>query len=149
MKDHNGHCEVVLGVFGKPNRNGVIFQASKELVKSRLAEMVGKSVGEIGQRQLYGPNNSIDQTLTRIGTLDESNSAGKLLGYDIVDSEYGFNVIGRVSLNPAIADELSPPPERGSFGIRALCNTHNTKDTGVVKNVINLISFDYLPPCER
>lgn len=142
MVDEN--CvEVVLGVFGTPNRHGDIYHMPKSELKKAMDRMVGKVIGEVGQSQLM--RDDFTATLRRVARVDDTNAAGKLLSYDIVDTPEGHTVTGRVALNSKFLDTVVLAPERGSFGIRALSHPRKVGEEHI-NNVMNLICFDYLPP---
>lgn len=139
--------EVTLGVFNKPNRNGVIFEIDRNKLITQMEGMVGKIVGEIGQPAVDGPVNFND-ILRRMCAVQDVNSAGVLQAYSIVDNPDGsYQVNGKVKLSSKLdwlLDNSDPEPV---FGIRAL--TEPSKAGEPIKEIINLISFDYIPPHKR
>ncbi len=136
--------EVVIGRFGVPNRNGDVFIMPKSELSKALDRMVGKVIGEQGQRHL---RDGIDplSVFRRVSKIDPTNSAGTLLDYSIRDTELGYDVIGKIDLHPSIVDDVTIGPVFGSFGIRAFVKPGN----GSVKHVEQLICFDYLPLIQR
>lgn len=137
------YLEMVIGTFGEPNRNGTIYTMPKDELVKRLDTMVGKVVGEIGQSALR------PQGIERIAQIDLSKTAGILQSYEIKDTDYGYQVIGKILPNPIVLDEMSISPKQGSFGIRALCRPATKEGGSTIMKVEDLIAFDYLPPLER
>lgn len=139
--------EVTLGVFNKPNRNGVIYNIDRDKLVTQMEGMVGKIVGEIGQPAVGGPVD-FNNVLRRVCAVQRVNSAGVLQAYNIVDNPDGsYQVNGKVKLSSKLdwlLDNSDPEPV---FGIRAL--TEPSKAGEPIKEIINLISFDYIPPHKR
>lgn len=140
LESEPAYLEMVIGTFGEPNRNGTTFTMPKDELVKRLDAMVGKVVGEIGQNRLKG------EDISRISKVDPTLSAGVLLSYEIKDTDHGFQVIGKIRPNPIVLDEMSISPKQGSFGIRALTSSETPDGK---RDILQLISFDYLPPLER
>lgn len=141
---------VVIGRFGVPNRNGDIFTMTEVDLRNRLDKMVGKVVGETSQNAISSELREVSDLpsrLARLERVDVLKGAGTLLGYQIErlgDTE--LIVTGEIAPSPLLLNllECDPTP---TFGIRCLTKPRSLTENKI--QVMNLISFDYLPPTER
>lgn len=141
---------VVIGRFGAPNRNGDVFIMDEAALRDRLDKMVGKVVGETSQNAITSELKGIpdlSSRLVRLERVDALKSAGTLMGYQIErlgDTE--LIVTGDVEPSPLLLNLLERDPTP-TFGIRCLTQPRSRTENKI--QVLNLISFDYLPPTER
>lgn len=141
---------VVIGRFGAPNRNGDVFIMDEAALRERLDKMVGKVVGETSQNAITSELKGIpdlSSRLVRLERVDALKSAGTLMGYQIErlgDTE--LIVTGDVEPSPLLLNLLERDPTP-TFGIRCLAQPRSRTENKI--QVLNLISFDYLPPTER
>lgn len=141
-KDKDGFITVTLGVFNKPNRNGHIFQADKQVIRDWFQKHIGKPFGEIDTPDFSGMDPA--ERIRRAGTLDMPLYAGILSGYSIVDNEDGsWQANASVKPSERLKEIIEGTP---TFGIRAM--TEPSKD-GVIRKIEHLVCFDYIPPHKR
>lgn len=141
-KDKDGFMTVTLGVFNKPNRNGHIFQADKQVILDWLQKHIGKPIGEIDTPDFSGMD--APTGLRRLSMINMAFYAGSLAGYSIVDNEDGsWQVEANVKPSKQLVEVMDTTP---TFGIRALVSP--SKD-GVVREIEQLVCFDYIPPHKR
>lgn len=143
---------VVVGRFGVPNRNGDIFEIDEEVLRTRMDKMVGACVGEIGQNNISREASQLGgfaNRIHRMETVDSSKTAGVLMGYQIDRDKAGnLTVIGEVSPSSQLLGLLEHDASP-TFGVRCLCVTRPVDSEQRAREVLKLISFDYLPPTER
>ena len=141
---------VVIGRFGAPNRNGDVFIMDEAALRERLDKMVGKVVGETSQNAITSELKGmpdLSSRLNRIERVDALKSAGTLMGYQIGRFAGGeLIVMGDVEPSPLLLNLLEHNPTP-AFGIRCLTQPRSPTENKI--QVMNLISFDYLPPTER
>lgn len=141
---------VIVGRFGIPNRNGDIFQIDEEVLRSRMDKMVGTCVGEVGQKNIYWEASQFEdfaERRRRMETVDTSKSAGVLMGYQVYhDLDDNLIVIGEISPSSQLLGLLECDPSP-TFGIRSVTRSLDSEQKA--REILKLISFDYLPPTER
>lgn len=141
---------VVIGRFGVPNRNGRIFKIDEASLRSRLDELVGKTIGEVSQNEIsqeMAQLGDFADAICRAETVDVSKGAGILTGYQI-DRDQNNNLIvtGNVVPSPRLQNLLERDPNP-TFGIRGV--TRSLDSGQKAHEILKIISFDYLPPTER
>lgn len=157
VPDVTGCITVTLGVFGQVNRNNEIYILNRDAIERRMQAMVGNAVGEMAFPKV-SKHETAESWLRRIVTIVPENEAGKLAGYDIIDSpvnEEGqisvITVVGVVRPSPALLNYIDAG-NQPHFGIRSLVlpyTKNTTKGDIHHHHITDLVCFDLTPENPR